>query len=71
MWGNGGMAPTTLWPCGDRPHHPQRSPKPHNWFRVGFAAGGSGGGLCEKVAKEEGKGETEREREGGGNGEGE
>ena len=37
----------------------------------GFAAGGNGGGLWEKVAKEEGKGETEREREGGGNGEGE
>ena len=42
-----------------------------NWFKGGFAAGGNGGGLWQKVAKEEGKGETEREREGGGNGEGE
>jgi len=48
----------------------QRSPNPHNWFKGGFAAGGNGGGLWEKVAKEEAKGETEREREGG-NGEGE
>jgi len=29
----------------------------------GFAARGNGGGLWEKVAKEEGKGETERKRE--------
>ena len=35
----------------------------HNWFKGGFAAGGNGGGLWDKVAKEEDKGETERERE--------
>jgi len=38
-------------------------------LKGGFAAGGNGGGLWEKVAKEEGKGETERGREGGRNGE--
>jgi len=48
----------------------QRSPKPHNWFKGGFAVRRNGGGLWEKVAKEEGKGETERERQGGGNGKG-
>ena len=44
----------------------------HNWFKAGggFVAGGNGGALWEKVAKEESKRETEREREGGGNGEG-
>jgi len=44
----------------------QRSPKPHpiTGLKGGFAAGGNGGGLWEKVAKKEGKVETEREREG-------
>jgi len=38
-------------------------PKPHNWFKGCFAAGGNGGGLWKKVAEVEGNGETERERE--------
>ena len=42
----------------------------HNWFKGGLRGRRNGGGLWEKVAKEEGKGETEREREVGGNGEG-
>ena len=59
----------------DAPAHGKLTALPdapcHNWFKGGFAAGGNGDGLWDKVAKEEGRGETERGREGGGNGEGE
>jgi len=71
---DGEFVPSFIWcirpcPLGSL----QRSPKPHpiTGLKGGFAAGGNGGGLWEKVAKEEGKGETEREREGEGNGVGE
>ena len=45
-------------------------PSPITFLKGAFAAGGNGGGLWEKVAKEEGKGETEREWEGGEQGRG-